>query len=130
MLVFPFSFPPFLPTFIPSFTHLNSPSGTKPSVFSRAYIKFKDQTNLLQFSRSFDGHVFRDSKGNESVTVVEFAPYQRCPGDPSGGGGSGGRKVKKDNRSGTIEEGEFDVKEQRLKMASFGPSSSFLRERT
>jgi len=80
-----------------------SPTGTKPSVFSRAYIKFKDQTSLVEFSRAFDGHIFRDSKGNETVAVVEFAPYQRSPVD----GNVSGKKFKKDTRSGTIEEGEF-----------------------
>lgn len=71
---------------------------------SRAYILFKSQAALLDFHRSYDGHLFRDKAGApwrshidlgraswaltrplllltgiESVAVVEYAVYQKVP---------------------------------------------------
>ncbi|KAJ7132920.1 Smg-4/UPF3 family-domain-containing protein, partial [Mycena filopes] len=68
----------------------------KENVSSRAYIVFKTEEQLAQFSRDYDGHLFRDKAGNESYAVVEFAPYQKAPPE----------KKKADARSGTIEKDE------------------------
>merc|ERR1712025_1192311 len=46
-------------------------------VFCRAYINFINQEDIFIFQEKFDGYVFVDSKGNEYVAVVEFAPYQK-----------------------------------------------------
>ncbi|KAJ6530391.1 Smg-4/UPF3 family-domain-containing protein [Mycena vulgaris] len=68
----------------------------KENIPSRAYISFKTEEQLAQFSREYDGHLFRDKAGNESYAVVEFAPYQKVPPE----------KKKVDARSGTIEKDE------------------------
>ncbi|KAN0066274.1 hypothetical protein ACQY0O_000368 [Thecaphora frezii] len=66
----------------------------KENVCSRAYVRFLDPAMVLEFHKHYDGHVFRDSKGNESIAVVEFAPYQKVPTE---------RRRKPDARQGTIE---------------------------
>lgn len=82
---------------------------------SRAYIAFKNVELLTQFSRDYDGHVFRDKQGqlparcrfdvsnqrpgNESHAIVEFAPYQKIPSE----------KRKFDARNATIEKGAQHV---------------------
>lgn len=38
----------------------------------------------MNFHQAFDGHLFRDVKGNEYMAVVEFAPFQRMPSDTVG----------------------------------------------
>ncbi|KAF7762247.1 hypothetical protein Agabi119p4_8840 [Agaricus bisporus var. burnettii] len=68
----------------------------KENIPSRAYIAFKDSEHLLFFSREYDGHKFVDKAGNESYAVVEFAPYQKVPGE----------KKKPDSRNATIEKDE------------------------
>ncbi|KAF8624683.1 hypothetical protein AX17_007014 [Amanita inopinata Kibby_2008] len=68
----------------------------KENIPSRAYIAFKNEDILSQFSREYDGHVFRDKQGNESQAVVEFAPYQKVPPE----------KKKIDARNATIEKDE------------------------
>ncbi|KAH9829545.1 Smg-4/UPF3 family-domain-containing protein [Rhodofomes roseus] len=68
----------------------------KENISSRAYIAFRNEEQLAIFSRDYDGHVFRDKAGNESIAVVEFAPYQKIPSE----------KKKVDNRVGTIEKDE------------------------
>ncbi|CCM05615.1 uncharacterized protein FIBRA_07844 [Fibroporia radiculosa] len=68
----------------------------KENIPSRAYIVFKDEELLANFSREYDGHLFRDKAGNESVAVVEFAPFQKVPSE----------KKKADGRMGTIEKDE------------------------
>ena len=73
-------------------------SGVSPHVYSRAYLRFKTFDSLLDFHRGFDGHLFKDAKGNEYVALVEFAPFQRIPSDLA-------RRRKADPRQGTIEEG-------------------------
>lgn len=87
----------------------------KETISSRAYIAFKTEEQLALFSRSFDGHIFRDKAGAchpspndipmltlhvgaETQAVVEFAPYQKVPAE----------KSKMDGRIATIEEGMFD----------------------
>ncbi|KAH8829185.1 Smg-4/UPF3 family-domain-containing protein [Flagelloscypha sp. PMI_526] len=70
----------------------------KEDVPSRANIAFKSEELLTSFSRDYDGHLFRDSAGNESYAVVEFAPYQKIPS----------KNRKPDARSGTIfEDADF-----------------------
>jgi regulator of nonsense transcripts 3 len=87
------------------------PRLNKENIPSRAYIVFKTEEQLAQFSHEYDGHLFRDKAGgclylnfglgliwragNESYAVVEFAPYQKVPPE----------KKKADARSGTIEKG-------------------------
>lgn len=58
---------------------LNPHDPANPPTHSRAYLRFRNMADLLNFHRDFDGHVFRDSKGNESVALVEWAPYQKVP---------------------------------------------------
>lgn len=66
---------------------------------SRAYIQFTAIEALIAFHKGFNGHLFRDSKGSESIAVVEFAPFQRMPSEIV-------KRKKIDSRQGTIEEGE------------------------
>jgi hypothetical protein len=96
----------------------------KENIPSRAYIAFKNEEQLATFSQGYDGHLFRDKAGafvfvvrrlclssnwhcfgglimslvpgNESIAVVEFAPYQKIPTE----------KKKADARGGTIEKDE------------------------
>ncbi|PWN21359.1 hypothetical protein BCV69DRAFT_298378 [Microstroma glucosiphilum] len=68
--------------------------------YSRAYLRFKTLPDLVEFHRNFDGHVFRDAAGNQSVALVEWAPYQKCP--PLGATAGGGKK--RDKKEGSIEE--------------------------
>ncbi|OCH88706.1 hypothetical protein OBBRIDRAFT_757664, partial [Obba rivulosa] len=68
----------------------------KENIPSRAYIAFKHEDVLATFSREYDGHLFRDKAGNESIAVVEFAPFQKIPSE----------KKKVDSRMGTIEKDE------------------------
>ncbi|TBU43702.1 Smg-4/UPF3 family-domain-containing protein [Dichomitus squalens] len=68
----------------------------KENIPSRAYIAFRDEEILTTFSREYDGHLFRDKNGNESIAIVEFAPFQKVPNE----------KKKADSRAGTIEKDE------------------------
>ncbi|TFY63737.1 hypothetical protein EVG20_g6199, partial [Dentipellis fragilis] len=68
----------------------------KENVHSRAYIAFRTEEQLADFSRGYDGHIFRDKAGNESQAIVEFAPYQKVPLE----------KKKVDNRNATIDKDE------------------------
>lgn len=74
---------------------------SNPHVHSRAYLRFKALQDLLDFHRGFDGHVFRDAKGNESVALVEWAPYQKVPSEMTQPASK-----KRDKRRGTIEQDE------------------------
>ncbi|EUC62084.1 Smg-4/UPF3 family protein [Rhizoctonia solani AG-3 Rhs1AP] len=60
---------------------------------SRAYVEFTTPEAVVVFNRDYNGHVFRDKQGNESVVVVEYAPYQKVPHE----------KRKADGKIGTIE---------------------------
>ncbi|KAJ3509927.1 hypothetical protein NMY22_g16135 [Coprinellus aureogranulatus] len=68
----------------------------KENIPSRAYIAFKNEELLIQFSREFDGHLFKDKAGNESYAIVEYAPYQKVPSE----------KRKQDSKNNTIEKDE------------------------
>lgn len=73
----------------------------KSNKYARAYVRFLDPQSLVQFHKAFDGHIFRDSKGKESVAIVEFAPYQKVVLPPSTG--QRGRRARPDPKQGTIE---------------------------
>ncbi|MBN3323776.1 REN3B protein, partial [Atractosteus spatula] len=66
-----------------------------PHLFSRAYINFKNQEDIMLFRDRFDGYVFIDNKGQEYPAIVEFAPFQKIAKKKS---------KKKDAKAGTIEE--------------------------
>lgn len=66
-----------------------------PHMFSRAYINFKNQDDIVLFRDRFDGYVFIDHKGQEFPAIVEFAPFQKVAKKKS---------KKKDAKTGTIEE--------------------------
>lgn len=71
---------------------------------SRAYAKFKSVEALADFHKAFNGHIFTDSKGilsdtmlttgRSSRVVIEFAPFQKYVKG----------KTKPDARQGTIED--------------------------
>ncbi|KAI9019389.1 Smg-4/UPF3 family-domain-containing protein [Phycomyces nitens] len=55
--------------------------------------KYYSMEAVIAFHQGFDGHIFVDSRGNESRAVVEFAPYQKIPKD----------QKTPDTRAGTID---------------------------
>lgn len=75
----------------------------KQNKYARAYVRFLDVQSLVAFHKAFDGHIFRDSKGKESVAIVEFAPYQTVVLPPSAANQRRGRRAKADAKQGTIE---------------------------
>ncbi|KAJ3166891.1 hypothetical protein HDU88_002979 [Geranomyces variabilis] len=68
-------------------------SQAKMSVFSTAYVNFKNIDVMLDFCNTYKG-LFVDSKGNESRAIIEFAPFQRVSK----------KKRKADTRMNTIYE--------------------------
>ncbi|XP_073455436.1 regulator of nonsense transcripts 3B isoform X1 [Aquarana catesbeiana] len=66
-----------------------------PHMYSRAYINFKSQEDIMLFRDRFDGYVFIDHRGQEYTAVVEFAPFQKVAKK---------KNKKKDSKTGTIEE--------------------------
>ncbi|XP_065702342.1 regulator of nonsense transcripts 3B [Patagioenas fasciata] len=70
-------------------------SSLYPYMFSRAYINFKNQEDIVLFRDRFDGYVFVDHKGQEYAAIVEFAPFQKAAKKKS---------KKKDAKTGTIED--------------------------
>ncbi|NXQ29782.1 REN3B protein, partial [Alaudala cheleensis] len=72
-------------------------SSLYPHMFSRAYINFKNQEDIVLFRDRFDGYVFVDHKG-EYAAIVEFAPFQKAAKKKS---------RKKDAKTGTIEDGKI-----------------------
>lgn len=76
----------------------------KQNKHARAYVRFLDAQMLVQFYKAFDGHIFRDSRGNESIAIVEFAPYQKVVvSTPRTGTRGGPRAAKPDAQQGTID---------------------------
>jgi regulator of nonsense transcripts 3 len=66
---------------------------------SRAYLVFTNTSILNEFLRSYHGHGFQDSKGNQYHAQVELAPFQKyIPSD---------KKRRIDSRSNTIDEDEM-----------------------
>lgn len=66
-----------------------------PSGYSRAYINFADENELVEFRDKFDGLVLETGKGTKCRMIVEFAPFQNVPKKA---------KHKVDTRCGTIEQ--------------------------
>ncbi|CAG0887003.1 unnamed protein product [Darwinula stevensoni] len=62
--------------------------------YTRAYINFFRQEDMITFWETFDGYVFVDQKGHEYPAVIELAPFQKVPR---------ARNRKKDGKSGTAE---------------------------
>ena len=62
--------------------------------YSRAYINFEAEGDILSFRDKFDGFPVPDGKGNVYRMIIEFAPFQRCPK----------KKKKADAKCGTIED--------------------------
>ncbi|XP_043704728.1 regulator of nonsense transcripts UPF3-like [Telopea speciosissima] len=60
--------------------------------YSRAYIDFKQQDDVVEFAEFLNGHVFVNEKGTQFKIIVEYAPSQRVPKAWS----------KKDGREGTM----------------------------
>ncbi|KAG7484261.1 hypothetical protein MATL_G00047330 [Megalops atlanticus] len=73
----------------------SSDTSLRPHVFSRAYINFKNQEDIVLFRDRFDGYVFIDNRGQEYSAIVEFAPFQKIAKKKS---------KKKDAKAGTIDE--------------------------
>ncbi|XP_050820525.1 regulator of nonsense transcripts 3B [Gopherus flavomarginatus] len=70
-------------------------SSLYPHMFSRAYINFKNQEDIVLFRDRFDGYVFVDHKGQEYAAIVEFAPFQKSAKK---------KNKKKDAKTGTIDD--------------------------
>ncbi|NXO02075.1 REN3B protein, partial [Rhinopomastus cyanomelas] len=70
-------------------------SSLYPYMFSRAYINFKNQEDIVLFRDRFDGYVFIDHKGQEYAAIVEFAPFQKAAKK---------KNKKKDAKTGTIDD--------------------------
>lgn len=66
-----------------------------PGGYSRAYINFLDENELLAFRDRFDGLLLETEKGTKCRAVVEFAPFQNVPKKA---------RHKADTRCGTIEQ--------------------------
>lgn len=62
--------------------------------YSRAYINFEAEEDIIAFRDKFDGCSVTDDRGNVYRIIVEFAPFQRCPR----------KKKKTDLKCGTVEE--------------------------
>ena len=62
--------------------------------FSRAYIAFEREEDILPFRNCYDGMMLEGVKGGKYRAIVEFAPYQGVPKKP---------KRKVDVRCGTID---------------------------
>ncbi|XP_029463688.1 regulator of nonsense transcripts 3B [Rhinatrema bivittatum] len=77
------------------FEFFSNDSSLFPHMFSRAYINFKNQDDVVLFRDRFDGYVFIDHKGQEYAAIVEFAPFQKVAKKKS---------KKKDAKCGTIED--------------------------
>ncbi|XP_030065487.1 regulator of nonsense transcripts 3B [Microcaecilia unicolor] len=77
------------------FEFFSNDSSLFPHMFSRAYINFKNQDDIVLFRDRFDGYVFIDQKGQEYAAIVEFAPFQKVAKKKS---------KKKDAKCGTIDE--------------------------
>ncbi|KAJ3325801.1 hypothetical protein HDU76_013080 [Blyttiomyces sp. JEL0837] len=66
----------------------------KAHTFSRAYLNFTSIGGLAEFTKNYNGWLFKDEKNDvEYRAVVEFAPFQRIPK----------KKKKIDNRLNTLD---------------------------
>lgn len=66
-----------------------------PPEYSRAYIAFENEEEIVSFWNQYDGMMLGSEKGVKYRAIVEFAPYQGVPKKP---------KRKLDARCGTIEQ--------------------------
>ncbi|XP_028671695.1 regulator of nonsense transcripts 3B [Erpetoichthys calabaricus] len=83
---------------LPEFDYLEffaNDTSLYPHLYSRAYINFRNQEDIVLFRDRFDGYVFIDSKGQEYPAIVEFAPFQKVAKK---------KAKKKDAKAGTIHE--------------------------
>ncbi|KIH46328.1 hypothetical protein ANCDUO_23621 [Ancylostoma duodenale] len=71
----------------------------EPFAYSRCYFTFVKNSEVLEFSRKWNGHRFVDSNGNHSIAMVELTANDRVPRKPRS-------DVAKDPKCGTIENGE------------------------
>lgn len=78
----------------------SSDTSLYPHLFSRAYLNFKNQDDVILFRDRFDGYVFIDNRGQEYPAIVEFAPFQKVAKKKS---------KRRDAKSGTIDE-DIDYK--------------------
>ena len=62
--------------------------------YSRAYINFEVEEDIISFRDKFDGHLVKDGRGNAYRMIVELAPFQRCLR----------KKKKTDAKCGTVED--------------------------
>ena len=62
--------------------------------YSRLYINFTDENDIVPFKEKWDGYLFEDDAGCKMHAVVEFAPFQRVPRK---------NRRKPDPKCGTIE---------------------------
>ena len=62
--------------------------------YSRVYINFTNEDDIVPFKERWDGYLFEDDAGSKTHAVVEFAPFQRIPRK---------NKRKPDSKCGTIE---------------------------
>lgn len=60
---------------------------------ARAYIDFKNESDIISFRDQYDGTTLESAKGVRYRMVIEFAPFQSLP-----------RRKKPDPRCGTIEQ--------------------------
>lgn len=62
--------------------------------YSRAYVNFESEEDIISFRDKIDGRSVTDDRGNVYRMIVEFAPFQRCLR----------KKKKTDAKCGTIED--------------------------
>lgn len=62
--------------------------------YSRLYINFTSEDDIVPFKEMWDGYLFEDEAGFKTHAVVEFAPFQRIPRK---------NKRKPDPKCGTIQ---------------------------
>ncbi|KAL6729781.1 hypothetical protein Aduo_000806 [Ancylostoma duodenale] len=68
----------------------------EPFAYSRCYFTFVKNSEVLEFSRKWNGHRFVDSNGNHSIAMAELTANDRVPRKPRS-------DVAKDPKCGTIE---------------------------
>ncbi|KAJ1362715.1 hypothetical protein KIN20_022374 [Parelaphostrongylus tenuis] len=68
----------------------------EPFAYSRCYFTFVKNSEVLEFSRRWNGYRFVDANGNHSIAVVELTANDRIPRKPRS-------EVSKDPKCGTIE---------------------------
>ncbi|KAK6059698.1 hypothetical protein COOONC_02654 [Cooperia oncophora] len=68
----------------------------EPYAYSRCYFTFTKNSEVLEFSRRWNGYRFVDANGNHSVAIVELTANDRVPRKPRS-------DVSKDPKCGTIE---------------------------